>query len=394
MAALDLEACFPQGGDKTWAAAHSTLQELVQLLCPSLDALLALTCATAGPLAEFPYGPVQPTRFHWQSALVPEADVPESHLMSPSGAKVAMQRVTLASLKAACTQALAAATKPRSGGVRTFFWAVQQQLKAELQHGATAQHDSQEQAVQALRSCVLSCAHVARCLVTTHMLAHAGQAQQQQGQQAAEAAAAEPPAQARPLVRGLCPDLDGLLALTPATAPPLHNLPFRPAAETDAVRWESRLNQPVPGLQLQSVAGVMHALQHVAYERFRMDVVRVLNRTAAAATAEEEALPPAAAAAAGGGGGQQAGDDAGLRGFFWGVHALLCTELEQNGVRVPQGSQAQDDSVTSVAHVANLLAALYRLLLVPGGVGQRGTKQQGKKHARGKPQQRRWRGKR
>jgi hypothetical protein len=97
----------------------------------------------------------------------------------------------------------------------------------------------------------------------------------------------------------------------------------------------------------------MFALREIRYGPFRAAVVRVLGCTAEAAAATG-----------------QAGDETGLCGFFWGVHALLCSDLQQ-GVRAHRKNQEPAKQhlkryVTSVAHVANMLVAIHNLLLRGG----------------------------
>jgi hypothetical protein len=454
-------------------ANAGTVRGLVQMLCPSLDALLALSPEAGNPLPDVPYTPGEPDSQQpdWCKWLCQGDVVPESQLLSTAGTRAAIHPLTLPSLKAACQRALDAALQPGGGGLRAFFWAVLLQLQAELRHGATARQDSQQEAAQVVRACVLSTAHVARCLVTLYnFLARGGQPQQQQhqlrGRQAAAIAAAAaaaggggdrsgsgvaavpmaaaagpsavrptsaaaaaagrggagaqrqqrrgelplaplsqqaaeeaitastlnmaqlkvcelaqarqdiwrplptgkkkgkhcsvvimPSAVAAPLVRMLCPALDALLALTPATAQHrLQDLQFVPPGDALLSGWEAGLNVPVPDAQLLSVGGVTYALAGFKYFSLKDAVVKALHSAAAAAAAP----------------GQAGANHRGLRGFFWGVHAQLRAEIEL-GVTSRKSSQARAaqvvwDYVQGVAHVANLLVALHNLLLRGGPV--------------------------
>lgn len=179
-----------------------------------------------------------------------------------------------------------------------------------------------------------------------------------------------PSAVAAPLVRMLCPALDALMALEPATTQRLQSLHFVPPGDALLSGWEAGLNLQVPDAQLMSIGGVTYALAGVKCSSFKDAVVKVLHRTAAASGGGGQVAPSAALPAAAAAWGQVGNISSGLCGFFWGVHALLRTEVVL-GVTSRKSSQALaaqivDEYVHGVAHVANLLVALHNLLLRGG----------------------------
>lgn len=173
-----------------------------------------------------------------------------------------------------------------------------------------------------------------------------------------------PPADARQLVGMLCPAFDALLALQPATAGPLADMPFvgpnmQHWGDPDPT-WQPALLQPLTESQMLNPAGLHFALRLAPGGSAFMTAVAT-ELSGAVAAQFEGAQPQAAAGQAPG------GLDGGLRGFFWAALQLVRREVEL-GLMAKTASKAPvlqvvRHSVYGVAQVACMLVSIHNLLL-------------------------------
>ena len=141
-------------------------------------------------LHDMPYGSPGPYSNHWRNNYRGPNGIPADQLLSPSGMKLALHGLlAVPYLKKRCNTAFAAARMP-GGSIRDFFWAAHEGLAAQLQHGASVEQGSTQEAAVVMRKCMVSCAHVACMLVTVYHMLLDGPHQQQQQQAASGGGAA------------------------------------------------------------------------------------------------------------------------------------------------------------------------------------------------------------
>jgi hypothetical protein len=163
----------------------------------------------------------------------------------------------------------------------------------------------------------------------------------------------------QPIVQGLCPALEALLALHPvANALPV--VPFPPKltqeqADRAQQGWLDKTTIRIKAEQLLSREGFKYALGGVINASFKQTIVKLCEDSQQA-----RALNAAAARL-------EKGRDGGVTGLFWGVLGLLQVELAAGITSRPQSnakvSEVVRQYVLSVMHVANVLVHLYNALL-------------------------------
>jgi hypothetical protein len=167
----------------------------------------------------------------------------------------------------------------------------------------------------------------------------------------------------RPLVQGLCPALDALLALRPsANRLPIVTFspPFTAQQLTHAVEqqgWSGELLNPCPAAQLLSRQGVLLAFQSLPHAAIKSSVTRLCDDT-------QRSVREVCARAAQ----HPHTQDCGAMGLLWGLLGVVRSELEVGITARVQSNARVDivmrDYVVSVAHVASTLVHMYNALLV------------------------------
>jgi hypothetical protein len=167
----------------------------------------------------------------------------------------------------------------------------------------------------------------------------------------------------RPLVQGLCPALDALLALQPSAnrlpivplSPPLTAQQLTRAVDQQG--WNGALLNPCPAAQLLSRQGVLLALQSLPHAAIKSSVTRLCDDT-------QRSVRESCARAAQ----HPRTQDCGAMGLFWGLLGVVRSELEVGVTARVQSNARVDiimcDYVVSVAHVANMLVHMCNVLLL------------------------------